>query len=593
MLRAPARRRPASACGSRWARCTRRVTRSVCRIAVPALGVEVRLVDDARHAVGERRDDAVRRAGDPARVGRAPEHVVRVQVERERAGGVVGDDRLVHVHRALRLAGGAAGEVQQRRVVRDRSARIVEVVGAPRPSGASQVERAGLVGAGRRRRGARARGRAARRGRRDLPPVERRRWSRAPGPRRARAARGSARARTRRTAGENTLPVLQRAEHGDVELRDAPGRARRRGRPGRRRGSSRTLAKRFVSPREVGVGAVAPCPVAVEPAQRDAGRVVARRAWRSTASCAMLSPRHRAGRRAPSAPPPELRRIDGAVALQIRPDARLAPGGNACVAHGATLAATGCDDVGGCTQRTCGKPATLTIRRSSGGARQSCSHLYAPAPMARRARSPPSAAMQGSRSRTPSGKVFHRPSCGVWPGRECAGAGTSTGQTTQAALRVPLGRAPRRPAARGAQTTEVFPPTSRLAAPSRDGGAAVSGRSSCIPQQKGHLAHAPPGCADAIRTPEQILLDYRHPRRETGPQSHGTPPECAGLPKIVPPRSISPRGPWRPGTSAEAARHIGRTHVQPDPSQTRRALSPSSPWLARSPRSPPPPRPRR
>ena len=37
-----------------------------------------------RDAVSQRRDDAVRRAGHPARVGRAPEDVVRLQVQRER-----------------------------------------------------------------------------------------------------------------------------------------------------------------------------------------------------------------------------------------------------------------------------------------------------------------------------------------------------------------------------------------------------------------------------------------------------------------------------------------------------------------------------
>ena len=78
------RRRPASASGSRSAPCTRRVTRCSLEDPVPALGVEVALVDDAGHAVGERGDDPVRRAGDPAGVGGAPEDVVGVQVERER-----------------------------------------------------------------------------------------------------------------------------------------------------------------------------------------------------------------------------------------------------------------------------------------------------------------------------------------------------------------------------------------------------------------------------------------------------------------------------------------------------------------------------
>ena len=92
----------ASACGSRSARCTRRVTRSLCEDPVPALGVELGLVDDQRDAVRQRRDDAVGRAGDPAGVRGAPVDVVGVQVERVPAGGVVGDHRLVHVDRALR-----------------------------------------------------------------------------------------------------------------------------------------------------------------------------------------------------------------------------------------------------------------------------------------------------------------------------------------------------------------------------------------------------------------------------------------------------------------------------------------------------------
>ena len=45
--------------------------------AIPALGVEVGFIDDVGHAVQQRRDDAVRRAGYPARIGRAPEDVVR------------------------------------------------------------------------------------------------------------------------------------------------------------------------------------------------------------------------------------------------------------------------------------------------------------------------------------------------------------------------------------------------------------------------------------------------------------------------------------------------------------------------------------
>ena len=58
------------------------VTRWSCSVPVPALGVEVGLVDDGGHAVGERGDDPVGGPGHPARVGRAPEDVVGVQVER-------------------------------------------------------------------------------------------------------------------------------------------------------------------------------------------------------------------------------------------------------------------------------------------------------------------------------------------------------------------------------------------------------------------------------------------------------------------------------------------------------------------------------
>ena len=85
--------------------------------AVPALGVELGLVDDHRHAVQQRRNDAVGHAGHPARVSGAPEDVAGMQVERVQAGGVVREHRFVDVDRALRPPGGAAGEVQQRHLV--------------------------------------------------------------------------------------------------------------------------------------------------------------------------------------------------------------------------------------------------------------------------------------------------------------------------------------------------------------------------------------------------------------------------------------------------------------------------------------------
>jgi hypothetical protein len=94
--------------------------------------------------VQQRRDDAVGGAGHPARVGGAPVDVVGVQVERVLAGGPVRRHRAVHVHGALRRAGGAAGEVQQREVLRP-GRHDVEFVGGLRHQ-RGEVERAGHVG---------------------------------------------------------------------------------------------------------------------------------------------------------------------------------------------------------------------------------------------------------------------------------------------------------------------------------------------------------------------------------------------------------------------------------------------------------------
>ena len=48
--------------------------------AEPALGVKIGLIDDTRDPVGQRRDDAVGRARDLARISSAPEDIVRVEV---------------------------------------------------------------------------------------------------------------------------------------------------------------------------------------------------------------------------------------------------------------------------------------------------------------------------------------------------------------------------------------------------------------------------------------------------------------------------------------------------------------------------------
>ncbi|OIQ79942.1 hypothetical protein GALL_383180 [mine drainage metagenome] len=110
---------------------------------VPPLGVELGLVDDARDAVRERRDDPVRRPRDPPRVGGAPVHVVRVQVEGEPPGRVMHHDGLVDVHGSLRGPRGAAREVQQGRGLRSGGRDPVRVGGVGHQVGERQ-------GAGRR-----------------------------------------------------------------------------------------------------------------------------------------------------------------------------------------------------------------------------------------------------------------------------------------------------------------------------------------------------------------------------------------------------------------------------------------------------------
>ena len=66
-----------------------------------------------------------------------------MEVERELAGDVVGDDRGVDVHGALRLARGAAREVDERDVLRVGRPDLVRVVGGGHQ--APVVVRAGHV----------------------------------------------------------------------------------------------------------------------------------------------------------------------------------------------------------------------------------------------------------------------------------------------------------------------------------------------------------------------------------------------------------------------------------------------------------------
>ena len=101
---------------------------------IPALGLEIGLVDDHRHAVRERGEHAVRRASDPSGIRRAPEDVLGMQIEREASRHVVHHDRLVHVQGPFRGACRSAGEVEQRRVLRERRPDLVH-----RRGGAEEV----------------------------------------------------------------------------------------------------------------------------------------------------------------------------------------------------------------------------------------------------------------------------------------------------------------------------------------------------------------------------------------------------------------------------------------------------------------------
>src|SRR5262249_42580918 len=77
---------------------------------VPGLGIELGFNDEVRHTMRQRRVDPVAGTGDPARVGSAPEDIIIMQIEGEKAGDMMRDDRLWQMDRALWPAGGAAGE---------------------------------------------------------------------------------------------------------------------------------------------------------------------------------------------------------------------------------------------------------------------------------------------------------------------------------------------------------------------------------------------------------------------------------------------------------------------------------------------------
>lgn len=68
---------------------------------IPTFGVEIRFVYNAGEPIRQRRDDAVGRAGYPARVGGTPEDIRRVEIERKFACDVVGHHGAMHVERPL------------------------------------------------------------------------------------------------------------------------------------------------------------------------------------------------------------------------------------------------------------------------------------------------------------------------------------------------------------------------------------------------------------------------------------------------------------------------------------------------------------
>ena len=57
----------------------------------------------------------------------------------------------------------------------------------------------------------------------------------------------------------------------------------------------------------------------------------------------------------------------------------------------------------------------------------------------------------------------------------------------------------------------------------------------------------------------------RHPRREAGPQSHGTPPEFAGLPKERHHANAARGGPWRPQERRRGCSPMQGGHSCPTP----------------------------
>ena len=224
------------------------------------------------------------------------------------------DHRLVDVDRALRRAGGAAGEVQQRRVlgIGRRESRI------RRSRSAISARKSSVPGGGRSPSASPTSRTCSRPGsdaadRRDLAAVQRRASSPAPAPSpMVEPLRGSARARTRRTAGRTTLPFFSAPSAATYSSGMRPARTKTRSplpTPSRRS----TLAKRLVSAAQLGVGEIArlrrrlPSQRSASCCARGAARVAVDRLVGDVEPAPPGSPSSSRARRVPGELPPALR----------------------------------------------------------------------------------------------------------------------------------------------------------------------------------------------------------------------------------------------------------------------------------------------
>ncbi len=133
---------------------------------------------------------------------------------------------------------------------------------------------------------------------------------------------------------------------------------------------------------------------------------------------------------------------------------------------------------------------------------------------------------------------------GISPGRRRRRR-VRTARARAAKARAPPGRSP------------SFPANKQAVASSLRGGAIARFRR--LPHSSiGASCSCSAACADAVHTPEQIYLAFRHPRRKAGPQSHGTHTES------------------RPGYRNRATTLISRTLVRGDQRDRCRGCSPVS-----------------